>query len=147
MNISVLKQRLNGKYKLTQQRQMIFQILNSDENHHFSAEDIYEIIRRENPQIGLATIYRTLELLNTLDIVQQLDFGDGRHRYEINGLHSFHYHVICESCGKVAEIKKDLFDKLAIPIDGMPGFSIHEYRLYVYGCCEECQPQSGHPAC
>lgn len=147
MNISVLKEKLNGKYKLTRQREMIFHILNNYENHHLSAEDIYEIVRQETPEIGLATIYRTLELLNTLDVIRKLDFGDGRHRYELSNFHSFHYHVICVSCGKVVEVKKDLPDKLDTALDGMSGFSIQDYRLYVYGYYKACQVKSDGPIC
>ena len=73
-----LKERIKDKkYKLTNQRQTILQaFIDADENH-LSAEDVYQLVKKVAPEIGLATIYRTLDLFTELDLVKRLDFGDG----------------------------------------------------------------------
>lgn len=148
MNTSVLQEKFNGKYKLTRQREIIFHTLNSYTDHHPSAEEVYEIVRGQHPEIGLATVYRTLELFIVLDIVQKLDFGDGRHRYELCGLRSLnHHHLICISCGKVVEMKELIPEKLDTVLDGMADFSNLNYQLYVYGYCKDCQSKRDNNAC
>lgn len=137
MNTFELQEKLNGKYKLTRQREIIFHILNSYASHHLSAEDIHEIVHEQHPEIGLATVYRTLELFSTLAVVQKLDLGDGCQRYELYSLH--HHHLICNACGKVFEIKGSLADALGTVIDAKTDFSVQDYRLYIYGYCKDCQ--------
>jgi Fur family ferric uptake transcriptional regulator len=140
MNIPELQKKFDGKYKLTRQREFIFHTLTDHTDRHLSAEDIYEIARQQYPEIGLATIYRTMELFSNLGIVQKLDFGDGRHRYELCEHYSFqHHHLICVSCGKVFEMTGDVPDKFEPDINHMNDFSILDYRLYFYGYCKECQ--------
>ena len=85
-----LKERIKDKkYKLTTQRQIILQTFIEAEEKHLSAEDVYILVKKNNPDIGLATIYRTLDLFTELDLVKRLDFGDGRNRYELNSDESF----------------------------------------------------------
>ncbi len=137
MNTSELREKLDGRYKLTRQRELIFHTLNSYAGHHLSAEDIYKIVHEQYPEIGLATVYRTLELFSTLAVVQKLDWGDGCQRYELYPLH--HHHLICNACGKVIEIKGSLVDTLDTAMDAMTDFSVLDYRLYIYGYCKDCQ--------
>lgn len=142
MNTSELREKLDGKYKLTRQRELIFHILNSYASHHLSAEDIYGIVHEQYPGIGLATVYRTLELFSTLAVVQKLDLGDGCQRYELYSLH--HHHLVCTACGKVIKIKGSLADTLDTAMNAMTDFSILDYRLYIYGYCKDCQSKQNH---
>ncbi|HAQ44740.1 MAG TPA: transcriptional repressor, partial [Dialister sp.] len=89
------------KYKFTSQRQVILQAFLDSKEKHLSAEDLYAMVRDENPDIGLATVYRSLELFTSLELLKKLDFGDGRSRYELNdhSLNHSHYHLICLGCG------------------------------------------------
>ncbi|MBU2703511.1 Fur family ferric uptake transcriptional regulator [Sporomusaceae bacterium BoRhaA] len=140
MNIPELQQKFNGQYKLTRQREIIFHTLTDHAGRHLSAEDIYNTVRQQYPEIGLATIYRAMELFNNLGIVQKLDFGDGCHRYELCDHHSRqHHHMICIVCGKVIEMAGYLPDKFEPDISHMNDFSILDYQLYFYGYCKECQ--------
>ena len=108
-----LKERIKDKkYKLTTQRQTILQaFIDADENH-LSAEDVYVLVKEVAPDIGLATIYRTLDLFTELDLLKRLDFGDGRNRYELNDeeFAHFHHHLICVKCGKVSEFEDDMLE-------------------------------------
>ena len=142
MNTSELREKLTGRYKLTRQREFIFHILNSYTSHHLSAEDIYKIVHEQYPEIGLATVYRTLELFSTLAVVQKLDLGDGCQRYELYPLH--HHHLICNVCGKVIEVRGSLADTLDTAMDAMTDFSVLDYRLYIYGYCKDCQAKRDH---
>ena len=72
------------------------------------------MVRGENPDIGLATVYRSLELFTSLDLVKKLDFGDGRSRYELNdhNLSHSHHHLICLGCGRVIEFTSDFAEEI-----------------------------------
>ncbi len=137
-----LKERIkNKKYKLTTQRQTILQaFLDADENH-LCAEDVYILVKKVAPEIGLATIYRTLDLFTELDLLKRLDFGDGRNRYELNdeGLAHFHHHLICTRCGAVKEFEDDLLETLETIIEKKLNFKTLDHQLKVYGYCSDCQ--------
>lgn len=88
-----LKERIKDKkYKLTTQRQTILQAFIDAEEKHLCAEDVYVLVKAVAPDIGLATIYRTLDLFTELDLLKRLDFGDGRNRYELNDEEFAHFH-------------------------------------------------------
>lgn len=93
ITIEDLKKRLQERRcKMTPQRQTVLQVFLNGENTHLSAEDVHQILRRQSIEIGLATVYRSLELLSDMEILQKNDFGDGRSRYEINRLEEKHHH-------------------------------------------------------
>lgn len=149
MNITMddLRQKFHDRqYKLTSQRQTILQAFLRNQDRHLSAEDVYNIVRRQAPEIGLATVYRTLELFCELDIVQRLDFGDGRQRYELNETSTphHHHHLICLSCGKVREFSDDLLETLETAISRQSNFAIVDHQLKFYGYCQDCQKKRGN---
>lgn len=139
MNVSELQEKFNGKYKLTKQRLTIFHVLTDYIGHHFSAEEIYDLVRQKYPKMGLATIYRTLELLSDLGIVRKLDFGDGRHRYELFDSSPIrHYHMICMYCGKIIEMTGNFPETMFIN-NHLENFSVLDYQIYLYGYCDGCK--------
>jgi Fur family ferric uptake transcriptional regulator len=142
INMTDLKQMFKDRqYKLTTQRQTILQAFIDHPEQHLSAEDVHGIVRQQSPEIGLATVYRTLELLSDLDILQKLDFGDGRQRYEINESSTphQHHHLICLDCGKVREFEDDLLETLETAISRKSKFNIIDHQLKFYGYCQDCQ--------
>lgn len=128
------------EYKLTPQRLTILQVFMDNAGGHISAEELYSLVKKENPEIGLATVYRTLDLLAELGILMKMDFGDGKARFELcdNELHH-HHHLICLSCGKVEEFDMDLLESLEDSISCKTGFKIVDHRLKFYGYCRKCQ--------
>ena len=129
------------KYKFTSQRQVILQAFLDSKEKHLSAEDLYAAVRDENPDIGLATVYRSLELFTSLELLKKLDFGDGRSRYELNdrSLNHSHYHLICLGCGKVIEFSHELFlSDVKDKIQKDSGFHVVDYQLKFYGYCKDC---------
>jgi len=135
-------------YKLTPQREATLKILL--ENHeHLSAEDIYMLVKDKAPDIGIATVYRTLELLSELRIVHKLNFGDGVARYEItnNKEEHHHHHLVCLECGKLEEFEDDLLEDMERKIQATKNFEIVDHRLSFFGYCQECKdrPRSDRP--
>lgn len=127
-------------YRLTPQRQQVLEIFLKNPDRHLSADEIYALAHRENPEIGMATVYRTLELLSDLKIIQPLNFGDGRSRYELTreDKHT-HHHLICLSCGKVGEVDEDLLEKLEEAIEREYGFRIVDHKVQFSGYCAACR--------
>ncbi len=140
-NLDQILERLQEKdYKLTPQRQLVVRILLGNMDKHLSAEDIYHLVKRENPDIGLATVYRTLELLSDLEILQKIDFGDGRSRYEFReAAHHHHHHLICTSCGRVEEFAEDLLEALEHQVAARSGFRVTDHQVKFFGLCRDCQ--------
>jgi Fur family transcriptional regulator, ferric uptake regulator len=136
-------ERLHEKaYKLTPQRETILQAFVEQGKGHLSAEDVYNLVKAKNPDIGLATVYRTLDLLAEIEILQKMDFGDGRSRYEMSGSEEHHHHhLICLNCHKVAEFDDDLLETLEAVIARKSNFKIIDHDLKFYGWCKECQAE------
>ena len=129
------------QYKLTPQRQMVLQAFIDHPDKHLSAEDVYGIVREHSPEIGLATVYRALELLGEMGLLQKIDFGDGRSRYEISESDTthHHHHLICLMCGLVKECDDDLLEALEASISRKSHFTIVDHDVIFYGYCHECQ--------
>ena len=132
-----------GGYKTTPQREEILKIfVEHSEWHHMSAEDVYNILRRKDSDIGLATVYRALDLLSELGILMRMDFGDGCARYELNTTDPkvhHHHHLICLKCKKVIEFEEDLLDELEANIADKSGFQILNHEVKFFGYCSDCR--------
>lgn len=128
-------------YKLTPQREATVQVLLENEEAHLSAEDVYLLVKDKAPEIGLATVYRTLELLSELHIVHKLNFGDGVARYEFRSADSkhHHHHLICLNCGTVDEIKEDWLEPIEKRVEETYGFKILDHHLMFHGICHRCK--------
>lgn len=130
------------KYKMTSQRQVILKAFVDSEIRHMSAEEVFEAVKKMAPDIGLATVYRTLDLFTEMDLLKKLDFDDGCSRYELNDRETeghFHHHLICLECGKVWECQDDLLETLESILAKRLHFQTVDHQLKVYGYCEECQ--------
>ena len=144
--ISDVKEKLQaGAYKLTPRREHVLRILLENRDKHLSAEEVYHLAQQKIPDLGLATVYRTLELYLLLDIVCSMDFGDGRRRYQFCGgdtADSRHDHLICSRCGKIIEVHEDFPDTLEKRIYKEHKFMVENHQLMVFGICGECRPDS-----
>ncbi len=130
-------------FKMTTQRSVVFEILVENENEHLSPEEIYELIKDKYPEMGLATIYRTLQLFEEIGLVYKLNFDDGCYRYEIlspncNEIHQ-HHHLICKKCGKIIEVKEDLMNSLEEIIEKQYNFEIMNHVVKFTGICSQCR--------
>jgi len=140
--ISDVSEKLRShEYKLTSRREYILCVLLENKDEHLSAEEVYNLVKQKAPDMGLATVYRTLELFCEFDIIHAMDFGDGRKRYEFcddSGDGHHHHHLICEQCNKIIEVNEDLLDELESRITRDYQFSISNHQLKMFGICKEC---------
>ena len=145
IDYTILKEDLKKKgYKLTTQRRAIVDTIVVNEGKHLTAEEIYDEVKKECPEIGLATVYRTILLLEEIGVVSRLHLNDGCSRYEL--VHSDevhrHHHLICNVCNKVIEVKDDLLEEIEVKIEKEYEFKIVDHVLKFYGICRECQEKN-----
>ncbi|HEY8392451.1 MAG TPA: Fur family transcriptional regulator [Capillibacterium sp.] len=124
-------------YRLTPQREAVIKILLEHPNQHLAAEDIYAMVRKTHPEIGMATVYRTLDLLSSEKIINQLNFEEGYSRYELESL-AHHHHLVCLKCGKITEFNSHLLEKVEEEISTQHNFAIVGHLLKFYGYCAKC---------
>lgn len=140
--MDLLKDKLKETgFKITPQRRAIVEILIQHNDKHLSSEEIYDLVRENCPEIGLATVYRTMQLLDDVGVISKLNLDDGCIRYEIcldkNDSHN-HHHLICKNCSKIIEVKEDLLDTIENEIQKHYKFDILDHDVKFYGLCEEC---------
>jgi Fur family ferric uptake transcriptional regulator len=133
-------------HRMTAGRQAILDIL-AGSNKHLSAEDIYMKVHPRHPNIGLTTIYRTLDILSSMGLVYKFDFGDGRARYELSegpkGLHH-HHHLVCTGCNKVIDYTDFINEELKLlqetekSLSKKYDFRITNHLIQFYGLCSNC---------
>jgi Fur family transcriptional regulator, ferric uptake regulator len=143
--VKQVKQQISAhNYKLTPQREATVRVLLENKEGHLSAEDVYLLVKKKSPEIGLATVYRTLELLSDLRIIHKLNFGDGVTRYKFfsEGMENHHHHLICQNCGTVDEIIEDILGPNEDRIQKEYDFQIIDYRLIFHGICYRCKEEN-----
>ncbi|MDD6795828.1 MAG: Fur family transcriptional regulator [Clostridiaceae bacterium] len=145
IDYDVLKENLKKKgCKLTPQRRAIVDTIVDNEGKHLTAEEIYDEVKKDCPDIGLATVYRTIIILEEIGVVSKLQLNDGCSRYEI--VHSDerhkHHHLICQKCNAVIEVEEDLLDELEEKIENEYGFKILDHSVKFYGLCSDCKKNS-----
>ncbi|HHT73497.1 MAG TPA: transcriptional repressor [Firmicutes bacterium] len=137
-----------GDHRLTPQREAVVEVLLDNADAHLSAENIFMQTKHNYPDIGLATVYRTLELLENLGLVHRFDYGDGQSRYEVSltAEGHYHHHLICVNCGEIGEFKDDLLDEIEEKIAAETGFVVTDHCLRLFGLCQKCQGEQDKPA-
>ena len=138
--IDSLKEIIKQKgMKYTEQRAVILQLL-VDVDDHLSAEEVHKIIKKEHPEhnIGIATIYRTLNFLEEVELISSISFGKVGKKYEGNNkVH--HDHLICTECGTIEEFVDENIEQRQEKIAKDHGFTITDHTLQIYGICSKCQ--------
>ena len=130
-HVTELEQRCAEKgLKMTGQRRVILRVLGSSEDHP-SVEAVYERAKEIDPSISIATVYRTLSLLDEMNLVIRHEFQEGHSRYELNWDH--HHHLIDLDTGAVVEFQNDDLEKLKKKIAKDLGYDLIDHRLELYG--------------
>ena len=129
-------------FKLTPQRQATVAILLEKEDDHLSAEAIYMLVKRKYPDIGLATVYRTLEILTDLNITYRVVFDDGLARFDLkrDGSNRFHQHLLCN----IEEIHENLLGEVEKTVEERFHFKVEDHRLTFHGICQKCREGETH---
>lgn len=122
--------------KLTPQRIAVYKYLLSTKEHP-SAETIYNNIHEDYPTMSLATVYKTLKTLVSVNLISELNVGENNFRYDGNP--STHYHIQCTCCGSVDDIENFSLDNLNDEVESYTKYKISYNKIYFYGICPHCQ--------
>lgn len=125
--------------KFTKQRELILKFLYEHDNH-YTPEDIYMLLKKEHPEIniGIATVYRTLTLLEESGIASSISFGVHGKKYEL-GLKKHHDHLICTQCGEIIEFYDDTIEERQKEIAKKFSFQMTDHTMKIVGLCKNCQ--------
>jgi len=113
-------------------------------NGHLSIDDLLARVRRKDPNVGYATVYRTLKLLVECGLANERQFGDGKTRFEIRDDAEHHDHLICLSCGRIVEFEEARIEELQEQVAERHGFLVSSHKHELYGVCADCQ-REGKP--
>ncbi|HVA36980.1 MAG TPA: Fur family transcriptional regulator [Candidatus Dormibacteraeota bacterium] len=127
---------IQSRYRLTRQRAAVLHVLQTD-GGHLDAEAIHERAKQELPSLGLATIYRTLDLLRELGLVQMVQFPGTAARYEARL--DKHYHLLCARCHQLSDVEAPRLSSMVGEIADGVGFHPQDVTLVVSGLCRRCR--------
>jgi Fur family ferric uptake transcriptional regulator len=134
----IFRKYLKEKGKLySKQREQILEIFLKTEEHP-TINDLYDLVKKKYPKIGLATVYRTLEVISEAGLARKVDLGSGIKRYEHKYKHEHHDHLICEQCGRIIEVKSPEIEKLQARLAKSHKFSATRHRMEIFGLCKNC---------
>ncbi|MFQ5598772.1 MAG: Fur family transcriptional regulator [Nitrospiria bacterium] len=126
-----------NRLKVTKERNAVLKAFMELEGH-ITAEELYRHMKDTGATIGLATIYRTLNLFCASGLAEQRQFGDGQSRYELTYNVSHHDHLICKQCNRIIEFENEEIEKLQKEVAKAHHFTIFSHRLELYGTCGSC---------
>jgi len=141
------RQRFRGHiYRWTTPREAILGLM-SKTSKHMSAKEVYAALYRMYPGIGLTTVYRTLDLLVRMGLLNKLAIGDGQSRYEFKSdeKKEHHHHLICKKCGKIIDYSDFLDEELELVkktekiLAKKYNFTVLDHNIEFYGLCEKCK--------
>ena len=128
--------------RFTPQRELVLRILHEGIEHP-TAEEIFARVSAVSPAVDLSTVYRTLELLQALDLVASFDLGDGQRRYELLTIHHPHHHLLCRGCGRLITIEAAEAQPLVDALQQSHGFAAQLEHLVIPGLCKACSDAAG----
>src|SRR6185436_3746735 len=124
--------------KHSSKRDQILRIFLQQEGH-LSAEDLFDLVRRQAPGIGRATVYRTLQWMVNAGLARKVDFGEGRSRFEPSYRHPRHFHLICTTCHRSSEFLSSDVESFIEEVAAARNFAQTQAVVQIYGTCEECR--------
>jgi Fur family transcriptional regulator, ferric uptake regulator len=124
--------------KSTRQRDEILNIFVAA-GRHLSAEELYLLVKKSDPAIGYATVYRTLKLLAEAGLAEERRFEDGFNRFEYRATDGHHDHLICTKCGAIIEFENERIEALQQDVARKNHFLVQNHKLELYGLCSDCQ--------
>ncbi len=149
MNEDLFRQMLKEKgLKVTRQRLLVLELMAAHPGEHLTAEEIFALARVQDPSIGLATVYRTVQVLVDLKLLDRVSFDDGYARYELGLLpgeqsrRHHHHHAICLGCGRVFPFEEDLLDTLEQSLLERLGFAVTDHEVKLFGYCRSCREKT-----
>lgn len=131
--IDILKQK---RIRMTSQRYAILEYLLKDEVHP-TANEIYEYLKKDFPNMSIATVYNNLNFFKEAGILIELPFGDNSSRFDLSVTQ--HYHAICNRCGRAIDFDYPGFDEIEQAVERMTGFKVENHQFKITGYCTACQ--------
>ena len=123
-------------YRLTPQRNLIWEVLR-DAGRHVTAEEVAAEVRRTLPDVNVSTVYRTLELLVSLDLVVETRLEGSVCYYEVSP-EPTHHHFVCTQCGAVGHFSDELLAPVHAELTERQGFAVSQIQLTAFGRCRQC---------
>jgi Fur family peroxide stress response transcriptional regulator len=127
--------------RITPQRHAILEFLIESKSHP-TADEIYKALEGRFPNMSVATVYNNLRVFREIGLVRELTYGDSSSRFDCDT--SDHYHIICETCGKIVDFHYPGLDEVETVAKHVTGFEVSHHRMEVYGTCGECQHVKSH---
>jgi len=124
--------------RLTRPRKAILDVLEKSK-YPLSAADVHARLKREDVTADLVTVYRTLAVLKKLDLVSQVELGEGQFRYEIRHGREHHHHIRCRGCGRIADLMLCPLKKLTALVERETRFTVDAHSLEFFGWCPKCR--------
>ncbi len=121
--------------KHTKQKELIYNAV-VHSHSHLSADDVYNMLKPENPGLSLATVYRNLNTFADKGLLIRIAMPSGGARFD--GTLEPHYHMVCEKCGLISDIVLERLDSLENDVLEKSGFVVSSYTLLIYGICADC---------
>ncbi|MCO4760173.1 MAG: transcriptional repressor [Myxococcales bacterium] len=124
-----------NQQRLTPQRRLIASVL-FEQDGHVNVDELHQLVRGKDSSVGYATVYRTLKLLQSLELVHTNTFVDGTARYEVATDDDDHHdHMICRDCGTITEFENAEIERLQDAVAERLGFELVDHRMVLYGRC------------
>ncbi len=127
--------------KHTEQRDTILRTF-LETRDHLSIDELYRLVKKRDPKIGITTVYRTLKLLTECGLASEVAFHDGIARYEHQHNRRSHHHMVCTDCGTSVEFFSPEVDKIEQEIGRKFHYETRRHTFQIYGLCEECRKKS-----
>ena len=125
--------------RVTSQRALVLEIIRHGRGH-LDADEIYRRAREKQPRISLSTVYRTLQMLRKLGLIEELHFDEEHHHYEAKPS-TEHHHLVCLSCGRVVEFQYPLARLVKRNVTEIKDFEIIDTELRMTGYCPKCHQE------
>ncbi len=123
--------------RITPQRHAVLEYLLTSETHP-TADEIYKALKGQFPSMSVATVYNNLRVLREVGLIRELTYGDDSSRFDCNM--TDHYHIICNSCGKIVDFHYPSLDEVEALAEKVTGFDVSYHRMELYGLCDDCRP-------
>jgi Fur family ferric uptake transcriptional regulator len=124
-------------YRVTPQRGVILEIIAHNEAHQ-SVQEVFIQAEKSLPGLAIATVYRTLDVLNEAGLVDIFSTNADIVRFSLRDPDHPHYHLVCRNCDRILELEPDLIDELALTLEREHGFLLDSSHMTLTGICRDC---------
>ena len=129
--------RSKGLKQSGQRRDILRTFLKTEK--HLTADELFHLVKKKNPSIGVATVYRTIKLICDCGLGRELRLDNNSVRYEHLFNHDHHDHLYCKNCGELTEVVDVEIERLQEKLAKKAGFKMQGHRLIIHGLCGKCR--------